>query len=71
MDDEIFYFEIETNIKEPRQLKELKDRNAIQELKSFIILRQLGTNDPNFGEPIYPKVSEIIHKLKLEKINSS
>ena len=68
LDDEIFYFEIETNIKEPRQLKELKDRNAIQELKSFIILRRLGTNNPNFGEPIYQKVSEIIRKLKLEEI---
>ena len=65
MDNKIFYFEIGSNIKE-RPLEELKDRNAIQELKSFIILRRLGTNDPNFGENIYPKVSEIIRKLKLE-----
>ena len=42
--------------------------NVIQELKSFIILRRLGTNNPNFGEPIYQKVSEIIRKLKLEEI---
>ena len=67
LDDKIFYFEIGSNIKE-HPLEELKDRNAIQELKSFIILRRLGTNDPNFGENIYPKVSEIIRKLKLEKI---
>jgi hypothetical protein len=69
LDDKIFYFEIGSNIKE-HPLEELKDRNAIQELKSFIILRRLGTNNPNFGEPIYPKVSEIIRNLKLEEIHS-
>ena len=69
LDDKIFYFEIETNIKE-HPLEELKDRNAIQELKSFIILRRLGTNNPNFGEPIYQKVSEIIRNLKLKEIHS-
>jgi hypothetical protein len=68
LDNKIFYFEIGSNIKDPLPLENLKDRNAIQELKSFIILRRLGTKDPNFGENIYPKVSEIILKLKLEKI---
>jgi hypothetical protein len=71
LDDKLYYFEIGSNIKESHQLEELKDRNAIQELqelKSFIILRRLGTNNPNFGEPIYQKVSEIIRKLKLEEI---
>ena len=68
LDDKLYYFEIGSNIKVPHQLEDLKDRNVIQELKSFIILRRLGTNNPNFGEPIYQKVSEIIRKLKLEEI---
>jgi hypothetical protein len=67
LDDKIFYFEIGSNMKE-RQLEELKDRQALQELKSFIILRRLDTNNPTFGDKIYPKVSEIICKLKLGQI---
>jgi hypothetical protein len=70
LDEKVYYFEIGSNMKE-RLLEELKDRNAIQELKSFIILRSLDTNDPKFGERIYPKVSEIIHKLKLEELQIS
>jgi hypothetical protein len=67
LDDKIFYFEIGNNMKK-LLLEELKDREALQELKSFIILRRLDKNDPNFGDKIYPKVSEIIRKLKLDEI---
>jgi len=67
LDDKIFYFEIGNNMKE-KLLEELKDREALQELKSFIILRGLDTNDPTFGDKIYPKVNEIICKLKLDQI---
>jgi hypothetical protein len=67
LDDKIFYFEIGNNMKK-LLLEELKDREALQELKSFIILSRLDKNDPNFGDKIYPKVSEIIRKLKLDEI---
>jgi hypothetical protein len=67
LDDKIFYFEIGNNMKK-LLLEELKDREALQELKSFIILRRLDKNDPNFGDKIYPKVSEIIRKLKLNQL---
>ena len=67
LDDKIFYFEIGNNMKK-LLLEELKDREALQELKSFIILRRLDKNDSNFGDKIYPKVSEIIRKLKLNQL---
>jgi hypothetical protein len=71
LDDKVYYFEIRSNMKEHRTLEKLKDREALQELKSFIILRSLDTNDPRFGERIYPKVNEIIRKLKIEELQIS
>jgi hypothetical protein len=69
LEDKVFYFEINTDKKE-KLLEECKDREALQELKSFIILRRNEIKDPNFGDIVYEKVSENIVKLKLQEILS-
>jgi hypothetical protein len=65
--DQVFYFE-RNDKKNKKLLEELKDREALQELKSFIILRRFEKRDQEFGNIVYQKADELIRKLKLEEI---
>jgi hypothetical protein len=65
--DQVFYFE-RNEKKNKKLLEELKDREALQELKSFIILRRFEKRDQESGNIVYQKADEIIRKLKLEEI---
>ena len=64
--ENVYYYE-QNNLKVRKQLSELKDRDALEELKSFIILRQI--KEPDFGGEFVCKIAgEIISKLKAEEI---
>jgi hypothetical protein len=67
VNDQVFYFDINDK-KNERNLEDFEDINALQELKSFIILRKFESKNSEFGNIIYPKIDEIIGKLKLKAI---
>lgn len=67
VNDQVFYFDINDK-KNQRNLEDFEDINALQELKSFIILRKFESTNSEFGNIVYPKVDEIIRKLKLKAI---
>ena len=67
---EVYYFEI-GNIKEQKNLMDLQDRSALEDLKTFIILRRMkNPSDKKFGEDVYEKASEIIGQLKFKEIQN-
>jgi hypothetical protein len=67
LNNNVFYYEI-NEIEKEKSLDNLEDREALEELKSFIILRSLKMNNSEFGNIIYQKANEIILKLKLNEI---
>lgn len=65
---EVFYFEIgKTN--ERNKLMDLQDKEALEDLKSFIILRRMkNPGDPKFGEEVIKKATQRIGELKFKEI---
>jgi hypothetical protein len=65
---EVYYFEI-GHIKEQKNLMILQDRSALENLKTFIILRRMkNPQDTGFGKEVYEKASERIGQLKYQEI---
>ena len=65
---EVYYFEID-DIKKQKDLINLQDRSALEDLKTFIILRRMkNPQDKEFGKEVYQKASEIISQLKFQEI---
>ena len=68
---EVYYFEID-NIKEKKNLMHLQDRSALEDLKTFIILRRMKKNpqDTGFGKEVYEEASKRIGQLKFQEIQN-
>jgi hypothetical protein len=68
---EVYYFEI-GNIKEQKNLMDLQDRSALEDLKTFIILRRMKKNpeDTGFGKEVYEEASKKIGRLKFQEIQN-
>jgi len=65
---EVFYFEI-GNPKQRKNLMDLQDKEALEDLKSFIILRRMkNPDDPKFGEEVIKKATQRIGELKFKEI---
>jgi len=66
--DEVFYFEI-GNPKQKIKLMDLQDKEALEDLKSFIILRRMkNPDDLKFGEEVIKKATQRIGELKFKEI---
>ena len=66
--NDVYYFEIgKTN--DQKNLIDLQDRSALEDLKTFIILRRMkNPSDEKFGKEVYEKASERIGQLKFQEI---
>jgi hypothetical protein len=68
--EKVYYFD-RNNIKEIKDLMDLQDRSALEDLKSFIILRRIkNPEDKEFGKGVYEKASERIGQLKFQEIHA-
>ena len=68
--EKVYYFD-RNNIKEIKDLMVLQDRSALEDLKTFIILRRMkNPEDKEFGKGVYEKASERIGQLKFQEIQS-
>ena len=68
--EKVYYFD-RNNIKEVKDLMDLQDRSALEDLKSFIILRRIkNPEDKEFGKEVYEKASERIGQLKFQEIQN-
>jgi hypothetical protein len=68
--NDVYYFEIgKTN--DQKNLIDLQDRSALEDLKTFIILRRMkNPSDEKFGKEVYEKASERIGQLKFQEIQN-
>jgi hypothetical protein len=68
--EKVYYFD-RNNIKEIKDLMDLQDRSALEDLKSFIILRRIkNPEDKEFGKGVYEKSSKRIGQLKFQEIQT-
>jgi len=68
--EQVFYYD-RNNLKEIKDLMTLTDRTALEDLKSFIILRRMkNPQDTEFGKGVYEKASERIGQLKFQEIQN-
>ena len=65
--ENVYYYDRQNLNEKRKPLSDLQDINALQDLKSFIILRQM--QDPKFGgEIVCEKAGEIIRKIKAQQL---
>jgi hypothetical protein len=68
--EKVYYYE-QSNLKERKDLSQFTNRSALEDLKSFIILRRMKNPEDNeFGKGVYEKVSERIIQLKNQEIQN-
>lgn len=68
--EKVYYYE-QSNLKERKDLSQFTNRSALEDLKSFIILRRMkNPEDKEFGKGVYEKVSERIVQLKNQEIQN-
>jgi hypothetical protein len=68
--EKVYYYE-QSNLKEIKELSQFTNRLALEDLKSFIILRRMkNPKDKEFGKEVYEKASERIGQLKYQEIQN-